>query len=148
MKKKDNCLKPWGLEDLTDKENNEAIDAGCEPGKKYTGDVGAPEEIPFCPYCGSTPLEKKRCKHFLFHYDWTNGEYKEVNQLFNNYIKRDKTLSFPVDEFPIPQDIADRIPHVFLAEIHDVSGSHGTICGYGDEKLIKQIKTVKSWSNK
>jgi len=147
-KKKDNDLKAWELEDLAEEQKKEAIDAGCEPGKKFTGDVGAPEEIPFCPHCGSTFIDKKRCKHFLFYYDWTNKEYKDINQTFKNYIKRDKTLGFPVDEFPIPKDIADKIPHVFLAEITDVSGSHGIICGYGDKKFIKQINMVKNWSNK
>ena len=147
MKKiKDNYSKSWALDDLTEKEK--AIGVGCEPGKKYTGDVGAPEEIPFCPHCGSTILEKKRCKHFLFYYDSKNGEYKNINQIFQSYIKRDKTLGFPVDEFPVPKDIADKIPQLFLAEITDESGSHGIICGYGDEKFIRQIKVTKNWSNK
>jgi hypothetical protein len=149
MKKiKDNDRKFWALDDLTEKEKKDAIDSGCKPGKKYTGDVDAPEEILFCPHCGSIILEKKRCKHFLFYYDSTNGEYKHINQIFQNYIKRDKTLDFPVDKFPIPKDIVDKIPQVFLAEIHDVSGSHGIICGYGDEKFIRQIKVTKNWSNK
>ena len=149
MKKKtDNYPKPWGLEDLTEKDREKAVDRGCEPGKKYTGDAGAPEEIPFCPHCGSAFLENKRCKHFLFCYDRTNGEYKDINQIFKNYIKRDKTLGFPVDEFPLPKDIADNIPNVFLAETNDTSGSKGIICGYGDKKFIKQINVVKNWSTK
>ena len=147
-KKKDNYLKTWELEDLTEEQKKDAIDAGCKPGKKYTGDVGAPEEIPFCPHCGSIFLEKKGCKHFLFYYDSTNGEYKDINQIFKNYIKRDKILGFQVDAFPIPKEIADKIPQVFLAEITDVSGSHGIICGYGDKKFIKQINMVKNWSNR
>ena len=145
-KNKDNDRKPWVLEELTGEAKKAAIDHGCKPGKKYTGDAGAPEEIPFCPHCGSAFLENKRCKHFLFCYDRTNGEYKDINQIFKNYIKRDKILGFQVDEFPIPKEIADKIPQVFLAEITDVSGSHGIICGYGDKKFIKQINMVKNWS--
>jgi hypothetical protein len=148
QKTKDNYLKAWELKDLTEEQKKEAIDAGCKPGKKYTGNAGAPEEIPFCPHCGSTFIEKKRCKHFLFCYDSTNGKYKDINQIFKNYIKRDKTLGFPVDEFPIPKYIADKIPQVFLAEITAVSGSHGIICGYGDKKFVKQINMVKNWSHK
>ena len=88
MKKiKDNFLKAWELEDLAEEQKEKAIEVGCEPGKKYTGDVGAPEEIPFCPHCGSTILEKKRCKHFLFYYDRTNGEYKDMVHLPSEWVK-------------------------------------------------------------
>jgi hypothetical protein len=147
-KKNDNYPKACELEDLTEKEREQAVATGCAPGKKYTGDAGAPEEIPFCPHCGSAFSENKRCKHFLFYYDRTSGQYKDINQIFKNYIKRDKTLGFPVDEFPIPKDIADKIPNVFLAETNDISGSKGIICGYGDKKFIKQINMVKNWSTK
>jgi len=147
-KKKDNYLKPWILEELTGEAKKVAIDKGCEPGKKYIGNVDAPKEVPACPYCGSTFLEKKRCKHFLFYYDRTNEKYKDINQIFKNYIKLDRTVGFPVDVFPIPKDIADKIPQVLLAETGDVSGSPGIICGYGDEKFMKQINLVKTWSNK
>jgi hypothetical protein len=57
-------------------------------------------------------------------------------------------MGFPVDIFPIPNDITDKIPQVFLAEINDISGSPGIICGYGDEKFMRQIKVIKNWSNK
>lgn len=147
-KNKDNYRKPWVLEELTGEAKKAAIDHGCKPGKKYAGDAGAPEEIPVCPYCGSAFLDKMRCKHFLFYYDKTNGAYKDINQTFKNYIKRDRTLGFPVDLFPIPNDITDKIPQVFLVEINDVSGSPGIICGYGDEKFMRQIKVIKNWSNK
>lgn len=145
---KDNYRKSWELDDLTEEAKEKAIDEGCEQDKKYTGDVGTPEEIPFCPHCGSTFLEKKRCKHFLFYYDSANGEYKNINQIFKNYINRDKTIGFPADEFPVPKDIAEKIPNVFLAETTGAAGSHGIICGYGDKKFIKQINMVKNWSNK
>ena len=113
-----------------------------------------------CPYCGIIEIIDDKipnqCKHIVFSYDWTNGEYSDVSHNFLKYLKyffadqnkwdkfsgieKESIVDFLSDGIiPAPELLRDWIRYLKLYEIYSIDGGHGSIWGHASKRLIQRI---------
>jgi hypothetical protein len=116
-----------------------------------------------CPHCGIIPIKDAKistnCKHIVFTYDWTNGEYVDISPLFKKYFKiifEEQNITSVIDEndqdyiddfiyegiIPHPEILRQYIQDLNLYEIYSVDGGHGFVLGHASEKLLTSINKL------
>jgi hypothetical protein len=152
--------KPWRLKELP-KAIRLKIESeyDLEPRAKYVGGVDgeAVFEVPQCPYYGVGTVKEHRCKHAVFCFDSTNGEYVDVAPAFRDYVtktlnarlqKNGEVLTGFLEEaltdihdgkFPRPTALADILKGFSFKETFDDSGVHGIGFGYASDRLLANL---------
>ena len=115
-----------------------------------------------CPHCGIVRISDDKipgqCKHIVFCYDWTNGEYTDICSSFleylsqywndrdtwesiNEYDQDEIELYLNDGEIPTPEFIKDNIQQLQLYEMYSSDGGNGSIWGHASNSLLKMMQT-------
>jgi len=80
----------WKLGDLSEEEKEVAKANGAVEDEEYWGDIGNPQPDVFtCPYCFEhVVVGQCDCKHVIFIWDGTNGEYMQISPKFLEALKQ------------------------------------------------------------